>query len=277
MRASESESGSKLTELKDVSSDSKVSLKPQKVRPLRKRSKSNLLVKDKYWSHVRIVAPGQDRTNARSLDFILSTVLFSVTLFSKSVLIESSFMKNPEIDAELSFPIDASFSSCDLKDLYTKLIAIKGFRSTLTNTVFDTSVNQGTSPFTASMMTLPFRLLGFKPIVIRRMLSSLVRVLIDKGLDGDCLNLIEDRYSIGTIITRVNTIKDTNQVSFYANGIVLSKSLVREIRPILMEFCTPERPTGAYLFQVKRYLFIILSALSLLDRFLTDSLKVEKG
>jgi hypothetical protein len=276
--ASEADLESNVTQPAGLSPESEVSKKSTKNRRSRKKDKSSLLVRAKYWSRVRVVAPGQDRTNARPLDYTISTVLLVFKLFSKSVLIESSFMKNPLVDAEIPFPIDAGFSGCNLNDLYTELEAIKGFRSTLTNTALDARINQGTFLFTASMITLPFRLFGFKPEVIRRMSSALIRILIDNDQDGNCLNEIDDRFDIATITTTNTIVNDKQKEIFYANGMTLSKSLTREIRPILLALLDRNELSDVWLNQVKRYLYIIYSALSLFDRFLTEyPPKVKKG
>jgi hypothetical protein len=270
LRASETVLESNDTTSEALSADGVVSSKSVKNRRSRKRSKSHLLVKDKYWSRVRIVAPGQDRDSGHSLEYSISTVLLVIKLFSKSVLIESSFYKNPLIDAELPFPIDAGFSSCNLNDMYTELKAIEGLKRILTNKALDASVDQISFPFTASMITLPFRLFGFKPEVIRRMLSAMIRVLIDNDQDGNCQDSIDDRFSIATITTQNTIINDKQQESFFANGSTISKSLTREIRPILLALCSRNELSDVLLNQVKRYLFIMYSALSLFDRFLTE-------
>jgi len=237
----------------------------------RRRIKSPLLSSFTLWSQARITSNGQDRQEGQAIVYQLSTILLTIKLYKKSVLIDSVQQFNNS-SSKRSFPVSAEYKDIDLKSYYTSLCRSGNWERSYGNYQFKTGViAMSDFPFTVQMITLPFRLPGFKPSVIKQMLKCLDHLLNvgeDIGEHDSQFNWVIYRVTLAQV---TRTIGEGNREQFNTGSYTLSKTLVREIRSILNGLSGPDRLNSKVLDLIKVYLFQLKSALHRLDRLRLES------
>jgi hypothetical protein len=226
-----------------------------------KSIKSSLLAEIVLWSHVRIVAPGFDRSKSKPLEYSIDTLLFNFKLFSKNLVIET-FQRYSGVQSRKSYPIASKFRSCNLKDYIRFLKDIESMTS-FKNLPSKGKIDDRISPLTIPIITLPFRLIGFTPAVIREMLNSLDQLISINDHISVLMKPIHTRISIASIRLE----KPEGKRAVYLTGnFILNKVLVREIRSILNTLSSSNRPSVQYTNQIGMYLYIVRQAMVLLNR-----------
>jgi hypothetical protein len=228
----------------------------------KKRSRSRLVTEYHIWVSARVVAPGQVRQAGSVLKYLVDTVMLTVKLYTKTVSIETVQRVSDTTTCQ-TYPIEASFRTFDLKGYLLSLKGLENVALYLSNSPQDGCITSVEAPLTIPMVTLPFRLLGFKPSVIKSMSDGLNLLLVSKGLSYS-MDSIQKRHDLGDV--RAETL-DKGKVAYSINGIALSNSLVREIRSVLTVISsTSNRPRKEYLDQIKCYFFILKTSVDLLKR-----------
>lgn len=223
-------------------------------------SKPSLLYENVVWTRVRVVAPGQERNTGSELKYQLDLVMINFKLYKKTIVIESFRRRDSDLSTKLSFPIAAEYRGCNLEDLYHAIFRIEGINRFLTNTSSKDVINSRSCPLTIPLVTLPFRLIGFKPNVSKQISEDIDSLLQDKGLYF-AMNPIYQRYDMATV--RTSSSRDIAGLTFTCGERALSKSLIKELKSILMVLSSSDRPSTAYLDSIKCYLYILRCAANL--------------
>jgi hypothetical protein len=225
----------------------------------KRRIKSSLLSSKVLWSLTRTTAPGQVRQEGMTIMYQLSRVVFIIKLYTNSVCIETVKQNDGETSFR-SYPISATLKNIDSKSYINTLCEFGEWGHLTGSDLFKRGTTDPLEfPFTISIITLPFRLLSLSIDVIRRMLRDLNLLIEVKGNSA--------RFEPVTItLARVSMVSVNGNKTFSIGDITLSKSITKELRPILNSLSCSNRPKAKVLDSIKAYLRILKSALTLLDR-----------
>lgn len=234
----------------------------------KRRIKSKLLMKGNIWSNIRRVTPGQQREVGSVVEYQQCGVVLTVKLFSKSIVVESVYRTN-DASTTQSFPVAPAYRSINLEDYYTGLLDMVRREDLYTNPPLKGTVNVRNSPLTIPLITLPLRLPGFNPSVIREFTTSIdILVIRDERIARVAFDRIEER----TVLAQVTQIiSDKGKPSYEVNGQALSKPFVKELRSILNILSSSNRPTTSYLNTIKGYLYVLSYSIHRLNRLHTSA------
>jgi len=241
-------------------SNSKASTAPKR----KKRIKSTLLNSYIIWALVRIAVPGEGRQTGQAVNYQLNRVVLTIKLFTRTIVIDS-VKQNDNVSSRRSYPIVAQYRNMDLKSYFDSLYSIEGWNDLLSNSQVKPGIIQSKDhPLTIPIITLPYRLPGFKLDVISQMLVDLNSLLEVKSDTFDvAFTAIENRATLAKVHTQT---ADNGKEIYTINENALSKPLVREIRSILNSLSSSKRLSSKVLNLIKIYLYILKTALTLLNR-----------
>lgn len=239
----------------DVDPSSSLQSKKSEVKP-------RLLLSKVLWTVARVVAPGQNRTKSLVIKYQQSRVVFIIKLYTKSVCIDSLIEGDIDISSR-SYPIPAEFRNIDLKSYYTRLLELKEWRIIRDDfQIKSGSLKSRDHPFTIQTLSLPFRLVGFKPLVLMQFqkdLDLIIEIEPKSKLKARTLGLKGVTCSSPT----------SGKGSYEVDGVTLSKTFTREIRPILNSISDSSLlPSAKVLNLIKYYLFILKTSVNSLNELL---------
>lgn len=240
--------------------DSKKKSAPTKKRGTRSRLIGNYVL----WAYVRAAVPGQERREGQNIEYRMDCIVFTIKLFTKTISIDSVKQKDSSTSRR-SYPIVAAFRDRDLKSFFNSLSGFNEWGELFTNSQSRTgTIMSRVAPITIPIITLPYRLPGFTPSVIKRMLNDIdLLIEVKSDLVSVVYNTLTSRITLAAVTVQHT---EDGKETFVVNGSTLSGSLTRELRSILNSLASPERLTDKVLNLIKTYLYVLKSALTLLDR-----------